>query len=171
MKLLLILLLSLFTSQIFAASTTASIGGTLKVYQPVTISSVVNMNFPTQYAQQLPADLYSEGPAGVSGATPGNYGSFNITGSAGGWIEVTISQTMPMAHSGAQPNITSALFYSLTGAAPWTSTLTAFLTAFPGSGLGQTSMTVTLRGKLSTGTNIFAGQYNGTINVSVNSYM
>lgn len=171
MKFLLIIILSLFTVNTYATTVTANVGGTLKVFEPISISHVLNMNFPTQYQQTLGADLYSEGASGVAGGTAGNYGSFTVHGSAGAWVEVSVTQYMPMVHSLGGANITSTMFYSLTGAAPWNSTQMAFNTAMPGSGYGQTSIVVSLRGKIPSGTTIVPGQYTGTINVSVNGYL
>ena len=172
MKFLLIIILSLFTVNTYATTVTANVAGTLKVYSPLDINHLVNMNFPTQYQQTLPAHLYSEGASGVSGGTPGNYGSFDVSGSAGGLLSLTISQTMAMAHSLGSPNITSEILYSLDAGTSWSlSAGTAFNMNLPGSGGSQTSKTVLLKGKIPSGTTIVPGQYTGTINASVNGYL
>ena len=87
-KLLVIFIIALIPSFVFATTTTATIGGTLKVYETLSLGSVVDMVWPAQYAGSFTGTIFTNtnqpSAAGITGTnTQGKAGKVQINGTAG----------------------------------------------------------------------------------------
>ena len=161
-KLILISIISLLPTLASATTVTASVSGTLKVYQTVTASSPTSMIWPAQFAGALPANhtnTHTGAPAtgipNVAGDTQGRAGVVNVVGSGATIIAGTIAT--PMTLTNGANTLSAAL--SLHGNTAYS---TAAPTAIPGTS-GQLSQTAVfyVKGIIASGTAV-AGSYTGT---------
>ncbi|MEI6092331.1 MAG: hypothetical protein WCQ47_01445 [bacterium] len=157
---------SIFPSLAIAA--TANVGGTLKIYLPVSIVSVSQIRFPTQFEGTLTSDLtdLSNISFPVPGGDPANVGQVDISGSQGTSYQFILPTTMTLTHSLGSANIVAAITGAASTNGPWTFNTGTY--ALPGANYGQyTSQTVWLKGVIASGTYIHMGLYTGSITITV----
>lgn len=166
-KLLVILVLALIPSFAFATTVTASVAGTLKVYQTLSITAGNTMIFPAQFAGATAAALINvdggapaTGIPNIVGDTQGRAGTVILTGTGGTQFNIpTVASTTPLTNGGS----TFTPTYTLHGDAAFT---TSPATAIPGTGNSQ-QLTIYVKGSIASGSLLVAGTYVGSATVSV----
>lgn len=160
-KMFLVLLL-LFASSICNATTvTASVAGTLKVYQHLQATKVSDVVFPAQYAQTLTYDVINvngaapaTGIPSITGETVGQAGKVDVSGTPGTIFSSSIAPTMTLTG----PSTISAEM-SIWGDVGYT-------TAVP-TVVGTPNTGMFVKGGIHSGTVLVAGMYTGSVNVTI----
>ena len=161
--LLIIVVLSL--NNLEASTVTASVGGTLRVYELLSAYSEVGMLFPAQFTGTLSSNLinvHNSAPAtGIPneyGDTRGRAGVVTIEGTGGTFFSIT-------TNTATLTNTSSTINASLSA---WSDTAytIAVPTQIPGSSMG-TNLDIYIKGVISSGTNIIPGTYIGTGNINI----
>jgi hypothetical protein len=170
-KLLLMLIVALIPSMIFATTTTATIGGTLKVYETLSISSVRDMVFPAQYAGITAGVLYSNTgqPAanGITGtATTGQAGSVIVIGTGGTQFTPSLGAFTFTAGPSNLTALSTATTVALCAVDPPIGAsqcggLSAQTLGSPGNP-GQ-SIQMFVQGRIAAGVTLVAGTHTGTV--------
>ena len=161
MKTVLLLLLFL-PSVIYGTTVTASVGGTLRVYENLSVNVVYPVRFPAQFAGTLPANLTNvHGGAPATGIpsgwwdTLGNAGVVQVTGTGGSIYTPSIASTMTLTNAASTLTANLSLYRELTYVTLITSTV-----VIPGSGPGAISEFY-VKGVIPSGT-VIAGTYSGS---------
>ena len=172
-KLMIILILALVPSFVFATTTTATIGGTLKVYSTLSLSDVVEMVWPAQYAGPLAVALpTNQGLAaapGITGpSTVGQVGQVKVNGTGGTQFTPSLSAfnfTAGPAGLTALNAATSVVICAVspTGAlaCPPASVISGQQT-LPNPGTAAQSILYYIQGMITAGPTLTAGTYTGT---------
>ena len=167
-KLLVILVLALIPSFAFATTTTATIGGTLKVYETLSLDNVRVMIWPAQYAGNTTADLFtSTGLAAASGITGtdtiGQAGRVRVNGTGGTTYNMSLGAFAFTA--GGTGFASLAPVVKICTAEPTTAaecTAAAASQTLPSAGTLAQNQTWYIQGKLPTASALNPGVYTGT---------
>ena len=176
-KILVVLMVMLIPSFAFATTTTAAIGGTLKVYEVLSLDYARPMIWPAQYAGPTSGILYtSTGLAAANGITGtdviGQAGRIRVNGTGGTQYTISIPSAFTFTLGGTgfgtlAPTTVLCAVEPVTAAlcaggvvAPATQTLSN-----PGS-LAQ-STTWFIQGALPSASSLSAGVYTGSTTVTV----
>lgn len=177
-KIAIIIMMLVIPSFAFATTTTATIGGTLKVYENLSISGVIPMVWPAQYAGTLAGTIFTntnQAPAnGITGTNvSGKAGKFVVNGTGGTTFTPSLSAFTFTAGPGTYTAINAATTVKLcgitepmSGAVECTAT-GSYTLANPGTA-GQ-SMSLYVQGKIVGGGTLAltAGTYTGYTTVTV----
>ena len=159
-KIILLMFFLLIPSFVSATTVTASVGGTLKVYEGITVITVIPLIFPAQYEQTLSSSLINvEGQApatgipNIIGETRGRAGIVGIQGTGGTAFTASIASSMTLT---GPSSISASL--SLWNDSAFTQTP---LSSIPGTGLGAT-YEFFVKGVIASGVQLLAGNYAGS---------
>ena len=167
MKRLLILIsfILLIPCSISATTVTASVGGTLKVYETITLDNILPLIFPAQFEGPLASDLiniHTGAPAtgipNIYDSTQGRTGRVRVNGTGGTVFAATIASPMSLVNGSSTITAALSLWGSYAGGYTYANPTT--IAGTPGA-LGQLT-NVYIKGVISAGTNLVAGTYNGT---------
>lgn len=166
-KILFITIIALLPSFAAATTVTASVAGTLKVYQTLSVTTQQSMIFPAQFAGATAANLITvhggapaTGIPNVVGDTQGRAGLVTVTGTGGTIFTPSIpSPIITMTNSGNNISAGLQLFADtgFTASPP---------TVIPGTGNSQVA-NLYVRGFIDSGTTLVAGTYTGSGTVQV----
>lgn len=151
----------------YGTTVTASVAGTLKVYQILSATTLQTIVFPAQFAQTLASPLINiqagmpaTGIPAIAGETQGQAGAVIVSGSGGTLF--TPSVTTPLSLSG--PSTISAAL-TLWGDPGYTS---AAPTAISGTnGQANQNAGIYIKGIIASSTALLAGTYTGTTTVTI----
>ena len=170
-KLLLVLIVALIPSMIFATTTTATIGGTLKVYETLSLTGVTDMVWPAQYAGALGSAIYTNtgqpAASGITGTgTIGQAGKVEVYGTGGSQFTPSLSAFSFTAGPGTYTAINTATSLSLCSNDPpvnaTSCTVVSGLQSLPNPGAGTQHLSFFIQGKINSGVTVLSGNYTGT---------
>ena len=169
-KIILIALIALIPSFAFATTVTASVAGTLKVYQTLTATATQTMIWPAQFAiaSTTAALTNTHGGAPATGIpntvgdTQGRAGLVTVTGT-GGTIFAAAPAAASITLTGTPSGSIANVAISVHGD---TAYATAAPTAIPGSGNSQSAL-VYVKGVIPASSALVAGTYTGTSTINI----
>lgn len=171
-KLLLMLIVALIPSIVFATTTTATIGGTLKVYETLSIGDTRDMVWPAQYAGQLAGDIFTStgvAPApGITGLnTAGKSGRVEVVGTGGSQFTPSLGAFTftagPSGYASIGPSVNICLTDPTTNVVCANSLPVGTLQTLPNSGSAGQSLVYYIQGGIHSGVTLLAGTYTGTV--------
>mgnify|MGYP001810030567 CR=1 FL=1 len=169
-KLLLALIVALIPSMIFATTTTATIGGTLKVYETLSLAKR-DMVWPAQYAGTLGSIIFTNSgqPAasGITGtSTIGQAGSVTVTGTGGTQFTPSLGAFTFTAGPSNLTALNTATTVKLCAAEPMSGAAECTgvgLQTLPNSGVAGQNLQLFVQGKIASGVTLVAGTHTGTV--------
>lgn len=162
-SLLIISLILIVPCSLFSTTTTASVGGTLKIYETITLSDVLPLIFPAQFEGPLASDLINvhlgppaTGIPNIVDDTQGRVGRVKINGTGGTVFAATIASPMSLVNNSS--TISAAL--SLWPYSSYTGTLPTIIGGTVGA-MGQ-STSIYVKGLILAGSSLISGTYTGS---------